>query len=115
MFRSLGKASITLTELQTLAVEVEAILNDRPITSVSSDCVDEEPLAPSHLLNGRRIASLPYSIVDDDPSNPDDGSASDTDETTCNSTSPYPRMFLEQMETLVPDLSLRIPQNNWDQ
>ena len=32
--KTLGKAFITLTELQTLVVEVEAILNDRPITYV---------------------------------------------------------------------------------
>ena len=56
--KTLGKASITLTELQTLATEVEAVLNDRRITYVSSDCVDKELLMPSHLLNGRRITSL---------------------------------------------------------
>lgn len=75
--KTLGKASITLTELQTLAVEVEAVLNDRPITYVSSDCVDEEPLTPSHLLSRRKITSLPYPMVDDDPSDPDYESASD--------------------------------------
>ena len=75
--KTLGKPSITLTELQTLATEVEAVLNDRSITYVSSHCVDEEPLTPSHLLNGRRITSLPYPITDDDPSDPDYGSTSD--------------------------------------
>lgn len=33
--KTLRRAFITLTELQTLAVEVKAILNDRPITHVS--------------------------------------------------------------------------------
>ena len=75
--KTLGKTSVTLTELQTLTVEVEAILNDRPITFVSSDSADEEPLTPSHLLHGRRITSLPYPVADDDPSDPDYGSASD--------------------------------------
>ena len=42
--KTLGKASSTLTELQMLTPEVEAVLNDRPITYVSSDCVEEEPL-----------------------------------------------------------------------
>ena len=32
MMKTLGKASVTLTELQTLTIEIEAILNDRPIT-----------------------------------------------------------------------------------
>lgn len=42
--KTLGKASITLTELQMLAVEVEAVLNDRPTTYVLSDCVDKSLL-----------------------------------------------------------------------
>jgi len=46
-----------------LALEVEAILTDRPITYVLSDCVDEEPLTPSHLLSGRRITFLPDTIA----------------------------------------------------
>ena len=37
-----GRALITLTELQTLAVEVVAILNECPITHVSSNVSDEE-------------------------------------------------------------------------
>ena len=75
--KTLGKASITLTELQTLTIDVEAVLNDRPISCVSSDCADKEPLTPCRLLKGRRITSLPYPIADDDPSDPDYGSASD--------------------------------------
>ena len=68
--KTLGRAMITLTELQTLAVEVEAILNERPITHVSSDVSDEEPLTPSHLLYGRRITHLPYPEIEDEVSDP---------------------------------------------
>ena len=56
--KTLGRALITLTELQTVAVEVEATLNEGPITHVSSNVSDEEPLTPSHLLYGRRITHL---------------------------------------------------------
>lgn len=56
----LGRAHISLQVLQTIVVEVEALLNDRPLTYVSHDLNDPEPLTPSHLLSGRRITSLPY-------------------------------------------------------
>ena len=56
----LGKAFVSLAGLQTVATEVECILNDRSLTYVSSDQVDEEPLTPSHLLYGRIITSLNY-------------------------------------------------------
>lgn len=36
--------------LQTALCEVEAIMNDRPITSVTNDLNDVEPLTPNHLL-----------------------------------------------------------------
>ena len=52
-------------------VEIEAILNDRPLTYTSTDLNDPEPLCPSHLLYGRRIVSLPYSLVSEDPKDPD--------------------------------------------
>lgn len=51
-------------------MEVEDILNERPITHVSSDVSDEEPLTPSHLLYGRRITHLPYPEIEDEVSDP---------------------------------------------
>ena len=42
------------------------MLNDRPLTYVSPDLKDPEPLIPSHLLYGRRIVSLPHPIIDED-------------------------------------------------
>ena len=62
----LGRTFATLSSLQTLIVEVEAILNDHPLTYVSPDERDPEPLTPAHLLYGRRIASLPHPMVEDD-------------------------------------------------
>jgi len=56
----------TLESLQTIVIEVEALLNDRPLNYVSSDVSDLEPITPSHPLQGRRITTLPYSKVEDD-------------------------------------------------
>ena len=56
-------------EMHTAIIEVESILNSRPLTYVSSTDI-EEPLTPSHLLVGRRLLSLPDDLTyleDDDP------------------------------------------------
>ena len=60
MRKVLGEAFVSLAELQTVVTEVERILNDRPLTDVSSEPVDEAPLSRSHLLYGRTITSLNY-------------------------------------------------------
>jgi len=62
----LGRSFITLEALQTLTVEIEAVLNDRPLKYQSSDIDDPEPLTPSHLLYGRRITTLPHPIAEDE-------------------------------------------------
>ena len=49
--------------LQTIVVEIEAILNGRPLTYVSSNISDPHPLTPSDLLFGRRIVSLPHELA----------------------------------------------------
>ena len=53
-----GRASVNLVTLQSIMVEIEAILNDRPLTYASSDVKNEQPLTRSHPLNGGRIISL---------------------------------------------------------
>lgn len=54
----LGRAFITLTTLQTTVTEVEAVLNNQPLTYLSYTTGDPEPLTPSHLIYGRRIVHL---------------------------------------------------------
>ena len=62
----LGRSFITLEALQTLVVEIEAVLNDHPLTYQSADIMDPEPLTPSYLLYGRRITTLPYPVTNND-------------------------------------------------
>ena len=49
----LGGAHITSLMLETLVVEIKALMNDRPLTYVSSDIQDAGPLTSAHLLYGR--------------------------------------------------------------
>jgi len=55
----IGKNRITEGQLRTIITDVEAALNDRPLTYVSTEKSDSEPITPSHLLFGRRIIPFP--------------------------------------------------------
>ena len=46
-------------------MEVESVLNSRPLTCVSAEDM-EEALTPSHLLTGHRVLSLPDPATDED-------------------------------------------------
>lgn len=52
--------------LQTALCEVECILNDRPITTVSGDPKDLEPLTPNHLLQLKSKPLLPPGLFSKD-------------------------------------------------
>ena len=54
----LGQTHATLESLQTIVVEAEAVFNNRPLTHVSSDIINAEPITPFHLLYGRPIVLL---------------------------------------------------------
>ena len=54
----LGRSKLSFDELTTILVEVEAVLNSRPLTYLYFDDV-EEPPTPSHLVIGRRRLTLP--------------------------------------------------------
>ena len=58
--KMLGRTRLKFNEFRTIVTEIEAILNNRPLTYVSSDLKDPHALTPSHLLYGDRLFSLPY-------------------------------------------------------
>jgi len=62
--KTVGRAFISLQQLQKIVVEIESILNDRPLNYVNSDLRDPQPLSPSHLLYGRRIQQVPRPLND---------------------------------------------------
>ena len=54
--------------LVTVLVEVEATLNSRPISYLSSEDLDE-PLSPSHLLIGHHVLSIQVLMTDEEDPN----------------------------------------------
>ena len=60
--KALGRAFTTLTSLQTPIVEIEGILNNRPLTAVPTDINDPDPITPANLLYGRKIVCAPYTM-----------------------------------------------------
>ncbi|XP_060861884.1 uncharacterized protein LOC132938914 [Metopolophium dirhodum] len=57
--RMIGEAKLTLSELNTLLYQIEACLNSRPITPMSSDPSDAEALRPAHFLIGGAMTLPP--------------------------------------------------------
>ncbi|XP_043064096.1 uncharacterized protein LOC122320086 [Drosophila ficusphila] len=60
MVKAVGSAVLRQDELNTVLVEVEAILNSRPIVVDSSNPNDGEAVTPDHLLVGTTLVALPF-------------------------------------------------------
>uniref|UniRef100_A0A336KES2 CSON007524 protein n=1 Tax=Culicoides sonorensis TaxID=179676 RepID=A0A336KES2_CULSO len=54
-----GDLNLTEDELRTVARQAASVVNSRPITTLSSDPNDLEPLTPGHFIYGCPPASLP--------------------------------------------------------
>ncbi|KAL7724701.1 hypothetical protein ACLKA6_018887 [Drosophila palustris] len=59
MVRAIGNALLREDEMQTVLVEVEAVLNSRPLIADSSSPNDGKVITPAHLLIGTTLARLP--------------------------------------------------------
>ncbi|XP_037084911.1 uncharacterized protein LOC119105556 [Pollicipes pollicipes] len=61
----LGDRVVDDETLRTVVTEVEALLNGRSLTHVSTDPDDYQPLTPNHFLIGRASAQLPPGVFED--------------------------------------------------
>ncbi|XP_047736655.1 uncharacterized protein LOC125177954 [Hyalella azteca] len=66
----LGKSLVTRQDLETILAQIEAKINDRPLTYLSEDINDLQPLTPSLLINGRRIKEFPDPVEIEDIRDP---------------------------------------------
>ncbi|XP_046382360.1 uncharacterized protein LOC124153308 [Ischnura elegans] len=67
--RIVGNASLTYEETYTYLTMIEACLNSRPITQMSSDPNDLNPLTPGHFLIGDALTAIPDPNMIDIPVN----------------------------------------------
>ncbi|KAL1264141.1 hypothetical protein QQF64_004496 [Cirrhinus molitorella] len=94
---TLGSQSVTFEVLQTVLVEIEGILNSKPLGYTSSNASDPDPITPNCLLMGRPDTSLPrqYTLSPSWSADADGATArylrTNSGGTISNSTSQLPR------------------------
>ncbi|XP_065361975.1 uncharacterized protein LOC135955553 [Calliphora vicina] len=64
LYRTLANSNMNYEELSTTLIEIEAIMNSRPISFQSNDPNDFEPLTPGHFLIGGPLNSLPEQNIE---------------------------------------------------
>lgn len=67
--RTIGTRSLVYDEMQTMLVQIEAVLNSRPLTPISHDPNDYEALTPGHFLIQRPLTAIPEPDLDSVPEN----------------------------------------------
>ena len=59
LHRVLSNSKLNFEEYSTVLSQIEAILNSRPLTPISSDPSDFSPLTPAHFIIGKSATSIP--------------------------------------------------------
>ncbi|XP_037943125.1 uncharacterized protein LOC119675975 [Teleopsis dalmanni] len=63
LYKTLSNARLTFEELATALVEIEAVMNSRPLTSISTDPNDLSVLTPGELLIGKKLKHIPEPVI----------------------------------------------------
>ncbi|XP_062556600.1 uncharacterized protein LOC134221425 [Armigeres subalbatus] len=58
LYKSLSESHLTYEEMNTLLIQIEAILNSRPLIPMNDDPFDYQALSPGHFLIGRELTSV---------------------------------------------------------
>lgn len=69
IFRVIGTQILTYEELNTLLVQIESLLNSRPLCPLSSDPTDLSVLTPGHFLTLAPLTTIPDTDYTDSPIN----------------------------------------------
>ncbi|XP_055604975.1 uncharacterized protein LOC129753201 [Uranotaenia lowii] len=69
LLKVLGENVVSFEDMTTLLVQVENCLNSRPITALTDDPDNLEPLTPGHFLIGEPLQQIPERDVRDVPLN----------------------------------------------
>ena len=63
--KTIANSLLTFEELNSILVQVEGMLNSRPLCPLSSDPSDATSLTPAHLILGRALQTVPEWNVSD--------------------------------------------------
>ncbi|XP_058817233.1 uncharacterized protein LOC131680534 [Topomyia yanbarensis] len=64
LYKSLSESYMTYEEMNTLLIQIEAILNSRPLIPMNDDLFDYEALSPGHFLIGRELTAVAEPFYD---------------------------------------------------
>ncbi|XP_062701379.1 uncharacterized protein LOC134285171 [Aedes albopictus] len=67
--KAVGTKVLKVDEMLTALAQIEAVLNSRPLTPISSDPSDFEALTPGHFLVQRPLTAIPEPDLQDLPTN----------------------------------------------
>ena len=56
----LGRARVNYAEMYTILTDIEAALNQHPLTYLGSDPKNPQAITPSHLAIGRALQTIPF-------------------------------------------------------